>query len=82
MSTQHLTERLLCKPSPSGGLRDEPSGEPSEREPLDENGEVLCGFDVREISERLFMSEANAYKRLRRARSRLREVDPRREELT
>jgi RNA polymerase sigma-70 factor (ECF subfamily) len=43
---------------------------------------VLCGFDVREISERLFMSEANAYKRLGRARSRLREVDPTREELT
>jgi RNA polymerase sigma factor (sigma-70 family) len=35
---------------------------------------VLCGFDVREISERLFMSEANVYKRLGRARSRLREV--------
>ncbi len=42
---------------------------------------VLCGFDVREISERLFISEANAYKRLGRARSRLREVDPTREEL-
>lgn len=36
---------------------------------------VLCGFDVREIAERLFMSEANAYKRLGRARSRLVEVD-------
>ncbi|HEU5074728.1 MAG TPA: sigma-70 family RNA polymerase sigma factor, partial [Polyangiaceae bacterium] len=35
---------------------------------------VLCGFDVREISERLFTSEANVYKRLARARSRLREV--------
>jgi RNA polymerase sigma-70 factor (ECF subfamily) len=43
---------------------------------------VLCGFDVREISERLFVSEANAYKRLGRARTRLREVDPTREELT
>lgn len=43
---------------------------------------VLCGFDIREISERLFMSEANAYKRLGRARSRLREVDRTREELT
>jgi RNA polymerase sigma-70 factor (ECF subfamily) len=43
---------------------------------------VLCGFDVREISERLFMSEANAYKRLGRARIRLREVDPTRDELT
>jgi RNA polymerase sigma-70 factor (ECF subfamily) len=36
---------------------------------------VLCGFDVREISERLFISEANAYKRLTRAKSRLREVE-------
>jgi len=36
---------------------------------------VLCGFDVREIAERIFVSEANVYKRLARARSRLREVD-------
>lgn len=36
---------------------------------------VLCGFDVREIAERLFISEANAYKRLARAKSRLRVVD-------
>jgi RNA polymerase sigma factor (sigma-70 family) len=36
---------------------------------------VLCGFDVREISERLFISEANVYKRLVRAKSRLREVE-------
>jgi predicted RNA polymerase sigma factor len=36
---------------------------------------VLCGFDVREIAERLFISEANAYKRLARAKSRLREID-------
>ena len=33
---------------------------------------VLCGFDVREIAERLFVTEANVYKRLGRARSRLR----------
>jgi RNA polymerase sigma-70 factor (ECF subfamily) len=36
---------------------------------------VLCGFDVREISERLFASETNVYKRLSRARTRLREGD-------
>ncbi len=35
---------------------------------------TLCGFDVHEIAERLFMSEANVYKRLGRARSRLREL--------
>jgi RNA polymerase sigma-70 factor (ECF subfamily) len=35
---------------------------------------TLCGFDVREIAERLFLSEANVYKRLGRARSRLREL--------
>jgi RNA polymerase sigma-70 factor (ECF subfamily) len=35
---------------------------------------VLCGFGVREIAERLFMTEANVYKRLGRARDRLREV--------
>jgi len=35
---------------------------------------TLCGFDVREIAERLFMTEANVYKRLRRARTRLREM--------
>jgi RNA polymerase sigma factor (sigma-70 family) len=34
---------------------------------------VLCGFDVREIAQRLFTSEANVYKRLTRARARLRE---------
>ena len=34
---------------------------------------VLCGFDVREIALRLFTSEAGVYKRLGRARSRLRE---------
>jgi RNA polymerase sigma-70 factor (ECF subfamily) len=32
----------------------------------------LCGFDVREIALRLFTSEANVYKRLARARERLR----------
>jgi RNA polymerase sigma-70 factor (ECF subfamily) len=35
----------------------------------------LCGFDVREIAERLFSSEANVYKRLGRARRRLREIE-------
>ncbi len=35
---------------------------------------TLCGFDIREIALRLFISEANVYKRLGRARSRLRQV--------
>jgi RNA polymerase sigma-70 factor (ECF subfamily) len=35
---------------------------------------ILCGFDVREIAERLFTTEANVYKRLGRARNRLREL--------
>jgi len=35
---------------------------------------TLCGFDVREIALRLFTSEANVYKRLTRARNRLREL--------
>jgi RNA polymerase sigma-70 factor (ECF subfamily) len=35
---------------------------------------TLGGFDVREIAERLFTTEANVYKRLARARSRLREL--------
>lgn len=35
---------------------------------------TLCGFDVREIAERLFITEANVYKRLGRARARLREL--------
>ena len=35
---------------------------------------TLCGFDVREIAERLFTTEANVYKRLSRARSRLRDL--------
>jgi RNA polymerase sigma-70 factor (ECF subfamily) len=33
---------------------------------------TLCGFEVREIAERLFTTEANVYKRLGRARERLR----------
>jgi RNA polymerase sigma factor (sigma-70 family) len=33
---------------------------------------VACGFDVREIAERLFVKEAAVYKRLNRARARLR----------
>ncbi|HEY2406151.1 MAG TPA: sigma-70 family RNA polymerase sigma factor [Polyangiaceae bacterium] len=36
---------------------------------------VLCGFDVREIAERLFLTEANVYKRVARARSRLAEAE-------
>jgi RNA polymerase sigma-70 factor (ECF subfamily) len=35
---------------------------------------ILCGFDVREIAERLFVNEATAYKRLSRGRSRLRDA--------
>lgn len=35
---------------------------------------TLCGFDVREIAERLFQTEASVYKRLARARARLREA--------
>ena len=42
----------------------------------------LCGFGIREIALRLFISEANVYKRLGRARSRLRELAPQLEELT
>src|SRR6267143_4982899 len=38
---------------------------------------TLCGFDIREIALRLFISEANVYKRLARARSRLRKFPPR-----
>ena len=37
---------------------------------------TLCGFDVREIAIRLFTSEAAVYKRLSRARRRLRELQP------
>jgi RNA polymerase sigma-70 factor (ECF subfamily) len=43
---------------------------------------TLCGFDVREIAERLFTTEANVYKRLGRARARLREVPLESVELT
>jgi len=43
---------------------------------------TLCGFDVREIALRLFSTEANVYKRLERARNRLREVPPSIDELT
>jgi RNA polymerase sigma-70 factor (ECF subfamily) len=43
---------------------------------------TLCGFGVREIALRLFTSEANVYKRLGRARERLREAPPRLEELS
>lgn len=32
---------------------------------------ILCGFDVQEIALRLFLSEANVYKKLSRARQRL-----------
>lgn len=35
---------------------------------------TLCGFNVGEIAERLFMSESNVYKRLARARQRLRRL--------
>jgi RNA polymerase sigma factor (sigma-70 family) len=35
---------------------------------------TLCGFDVSEIARRLFTTEANVYKRLGRARNRLREL--------
>jgi RNA polymerase sigma-70 factor (ECF subfamily) len=43
---------------------------------------TLCGFDVREIAERLFMTEANVYKRMGRARSRLRELEFEPDDLT
>jgi RNA polymerase sigma factor (sigma-70 family) len=42
----------------------------------------LCGFDVREIAARLFASEAGVYKRLARARKRLRDHPPRTDEVT
>ena len=37
---------------------------------------TLCGFSTAEIALRLFTSEANVYKRLARARERLREIAP------
>ena len=43
---------------------------------------TLCGFDVRELATRLFTSESNVYKRLGRARQRLREVRPSMDALT
>jgi RNA polymerase sigma factor (sigma-70 family) len=43
---------------------------------------TLCGCDVREIAARLFITEANVYKRLDRARNRLREVSFPTDELT
>jgi RNA polymerase sigma-70 factor (ECF subfamily) len=43
---------------------------------------TLCGFDIGEIATRLFLTEANVYKRLGRARSRLREAPALREELS
>jgi len=43
---------------------------------------TLCGFGIREIALRLFASEANVYKRLGRARSRLRKLSLRPGELT
>lgn len=43
---------------------------------------TLCGFGIREIALRLFTSEANVYKRLGRARSRLRKISPGLGELT
>jgi len=43
---------------------------------------TLCGFSVSEIAQRLLMTEANVYKRLARARSRLRERRPLVDEIT
>ncbi|WP_428261480.1 RNA polymerase sigma factor [Haliangium sp.] len=43
---------------------------------------TLCGFDIREIALRLFTTEANVYKRLGRARQRLRQRAPVLGELT
>jgi RNA polymerase sigma factor (sigma-70 family) len=43
---------------------------------------TLCGFDAREIAARLFRSEADVYKRLQRARHRLREAPLRIDELS
>ncbi|MBK8238915.1 MAG: RNA polymerase subunit sigma-70 [Deltaproteobacteria bacterium] len=43
---------------------------------------TLCGFGVREIAERLLTSEANVYKRIERARNRLRELSPAPDALT
>jgi RNA polymerase sigma factor (sigma-70 family) len=43
---------------------------------------VLCGFSVRETAERLFIGEANAYKRLARGRTRLRRAPATDDELS
>jgi RNA polymerase sigma-70 factor (ECF subfamily) len=43
---------------------------------------TLCGFDIGEIATRLFISEANAYKRLGRARLRMRGSSTLREDLS
>lgn len=43
---------------------------------------TLCGFDIREISRRLFITEATAYKRLDRARRRLQALPLRTDTLT
>lgn len=43
---------------------------------------VLCGFDMKEIAARLFISEASAHKRWARARNRLRTCELRLEELS
>jgi RNA polymerase sigma factor (sigma-70 family) len=43
---------------------------------------TLCGFSVPEIAQRLFTTEANVYKRLGRARARLRETQPSIDDLT
>jgi predicted RNA polymerase sigma factor len=43
---------------------------------------ILCGFEVRQIALRLLTSEANVYKRLGRARNRLRNSPLRTDELT
>ena len=42
---------------------------------------TLCGFDIREIALRLFCSEASVYKRLSRARTRLRALPLRSQQL-
>lgn len=52
------------------------SGVPSESQ-LAIAMKTLCGFSVREIALRLFTTEANVYKRLARAREKLRSTDPR-----
>ncbi len=43
---------------------------------------TLCGFSIGEIASRLFLTEANAYKRLTRARNQLRKVHSPLAELT